>query len=84
MNTFFALMAEFQTAEIPLAAVSEKFFGMEPATALRKASTQGLPIPVHKTGGQKSPWLVNATDLAALIDKRREQAARDHKAMQVA
>ncbi|MEZ0147996.1 MAG: pyocin activator PrtN family protein [Candidatus Reddybacter sp.] len=84
MNTYFALLAEYDTVEIPLAKVCEKFFGLDPKTALRQASTQRLPVPVHKIGGQKSPWLVNAKDLAELIDTRRKQAAKDHKAMRAA
>ena len=84
MNTYYALLSEYDTAEIPLAKVCEKFFGLDPKTALRQASTQRLPVPVHKIGGQKSPWLVSAKDLADLIDKRRLQAKKDHKAMQAA
>lgn len=84
VSTFFALLAEYGTAEIPLEAVAEKYFGMDYKTALRRAPTQGLPVPVHKTGSQKSPWLVSAQDLAELIDKRRREAAEDHRRINVA
>ncbi|EES8071067.1 pyocin activator PrtN family protein, partial [Escherichia coli] len=33
MNTLFLLMAEFNTPNIELSAVSQKYFGMSPATA---------------------------------------------------
>jgi hypothetical protein len=82
MNTFFALLAEFETADIPLDRVCDKYMGMDYKTALRRASTQQLPVPVYKTGSQKSPWLVSAKDLAEHIDKCRAEARRVHHAMQ--
>ena len=58
MNTLFLLMAEFNTPNIELSAVSQKYFGMSPATAeaerrLLKAVFQGLPVvgPGHAPGG---------------------------------
>lgn len=81
MNTFFAIMAEFETADIPLEKVCEKYFGMDPKQAIRKASTQQLPVPVYKGGSQKSQWLLSAKDLADHMDARREQAKKDHRAM---
>jgi hypothetical protein len=33
-----------------------------------------LPCRAFRLGGQKSPWLVSAADLAELIDQRRERA----------
>jgi hypothetical protein len=33
-----------------------------------------LPCRAFRLGGQKSPWLVSAANLAELIDERREKA----------
>jgi hypothetical protein len=76
-STFFALMAEFGTAEIELERMCVKFFGLDVPEAKRRAARQKLPIPVHRAGGQKSGWLVNAADLAAHIDRQREAAANE-------
>ena len=83
-STFFALLAEFGTAEIPLESMCEKFFGMSPQEAKRQASRQRLPVPAHRAGGQKSGWLINAADLAQHIDKQRDAAAEEWKKMQAA
>lgn len=55
-STFFGLLAEFGTAEIPLVQICQKFFGLTEAEAKRRASMQDLPIPVYRAGSQKSPW----------------------------
>ena len=75
-STYFGLLAEFGEANIPLARVAPKYFGLSFEEARRRAPTQMLPCPVFRLGGQKSPWLVSATDLAELIDRRRGQAAK--------
>jgi hypothetical protein len=74
-STYFGLLAEFGEANIPLARVSPKYFGLSFEEARRRAPTQMLPCRVFRLGGQKSPWLVSAFDLAELIDRRRGQAA---------
>ncbi len=74
-NTYFGLLAEFGEANILLAKVAPKYFGLSFEEARRRAPTQLLPCRVFRLGGQKSPWLVSATDLAELIDRRRDQAA---------
>lgn len=84
MNTLFLLMAEFGQADIPLAAVAEKYLGLSAKEAAQRASKQSLPFPVFRGGSQKSPWLVSATELAKWIDREREKAARDWKAIQSA
>lgn len=83
-STYFALLAEFGTAEIPLELMCEKFFGMNDREAKRRASRQGLPVPAHRAGGQKSGWLINASDLAEHIDKQREAAAAEWNKMRAA
>ena len=73
-NTYFGLLAEFGEANIPLMKVAPKYFGLSYEEARRRAPAKLLPCRVFRLGGQKSPWLVSATDLAALIDQRRGQA----------
>jgi len=75
-STYFGLLAEFGEANIPLTRVAPKYFGLSEDEAKRRAAGKGLPCRVFRLGGQKSPWLVSANDLATLIDEAREQAAR--------
>ncbi|MDU2730480.1 MULTISPECIES: pyocin activator PrtN family protein [Pantoea] len=75
MNTMFLLMAEYETATVPLSQVCEKFFGMKSATAERKASENKLPIPTFRTAdSQKAPRMVHISDLAEFIDRQREES----------
>jgi Pyocin activator protein PrtN len=74
-STYFGLLAEFGEANIPLERVAPKYFGLSYAEARRRAPGKMLPCPVFRLGGQKSPWLVSAADLAQLIDARREKSA---------
>lgn len=75
-STYFGLLAEFGEANIPLARVAPKYFGLSYEEARRRAPTQMLPCRVFRLGGQKSPWLVSASDLGELIDRRRSQLAK--------
>lgn len=84
MNTYFALLAEFGSAEIELERISGKWFGLEPREAKRRAAMHRLPVPAHRLNGQKSPWLVNAADLAAHIDRLREEAENQRLNMRAA
>ena len=74
-STYFGLLAEFGEANIPLERVAPKYFGLSYDEARRRAPAKMLPCPAFRLGGQKSPWLVSAADLAELIDARREKAA---------
>ncbi|WP_407321799.1 pyocin activator PrtN family protein [Dickeya ananatis] len=80
MNTMFLLMAEFNTSTIPLADIAEKYFGMKPSTADKKAGAGDLPIPTFRLGDtQKSPRMVHVKDLADFIDGRRIQAQKEFR-----
>ncbi len=80
MNTMFLLMAEFETATIPLADISERYLGMKPATADKKAGAGTLPIPSFRLGdSQKAPRMVHVKDLADFIDQRRTEAAKEFR-----
>lgn len=82
MNRVFLLMAEFNTSEIPLADIAEKYLSLSTPQAKRKAAKQTLPFPVYKAGtGQKSQWLVHAQDLANYLEAQREAAAKEWKAI---
>jgi hypothetical protein len=73
-STYFGLLAEFGEAHIPLAKVAPKYFGLSFAEARRRAPSN-LPCKPFRLGGQKSPWLVSAADLAELIDRQRQQSS---------
>jgi hypothetical protein len=74
MKTIWMLMAEFNTSQIPLEDVAEKYLRLSPAKANASANLHQLPFPVYRVGTEKSQWLVSAIDLAAYIDKHREAA----------
>jgi len=73
-STYFGLLAEFGEANIPLAKVSPKYFGLSYDEARRRACAKLLPCRAFRLGGQKSPWLISAADLAELIDRQRQKA----------
>lgn len=73
-NTYFGLLAEFGEANIPLDKVAPKYFGLSFEEARRRAPAQLLPCRAFRLGGQKSPWLVSAADLAEMIDQQRAKA----------
>jgi len=70
----FFLMAEFNTPNIELSVVCQKYFGMSPATAEAKANACLLPVPTYRVGtSQKAKRCINIQDLAEWIDQRREE-----------
>jgi hypothetical protein len=78
----FLLMAEYESATVPLSNVCEKYFGMKPATAERKAWQNQLPIPTFRAGdSQKAPRLIHISDLADYIDKQRQESREVHQAI---
>lgn len=80
MNTFFALMAEYETAQIPVEKCAH-LFGLEPKEACRRASLQRLPVPAFRAGTQKSPWLVDASQLSKHLDDAKERAKLEWEKM---
>jgi hypothetical protein len=73
-STYFGLLAEFGEANILLEKVAPKYFGLSYEEARRRAPAKMLPCRAFRLGGQKSPWLVSAADLAELIDVQRGKA----------
>ncbi len=80
MNTFFALMAEYGTAQIPVERCAH-LFGFEPKEACRRAALQRLPVPTFRAGTQKSPWLVDAGRLAQYLDELKTKAQTEWEKM---
>lgn len=78
MNTIFMLMAEYNgKAAVELKDVCDKF-GLNSKTANERASRSALPVPVFRLeSSQKAPWMVHLTDLAAWIDRSRNEAAAE-------
>ena len=79
LSTYYGLLAEFGCAEIPLAQVAPKYFGLAPAKAKQKAALNLLPVPAYRAGSQKSPWLVNAQALAAYLDALKTASLDSHQ-----
>ncbi|EMG6786137.1 pyocin activator PrtN family protein [Vibrio cholerae] len=73
MNTAFLLMAEYESAVVPLSQISQKYFGLAPQTAKFRANAGKLPVPVFRAS-QKAKYLVSIQDLAEYIDRMREGA----------
>lgn len=75
--TYFGLLSEFGTNEIPLVLICEKFLGMSADVAKNEAARGTLPIPVYRLpGGQKRPWLCDAKALANYLDEAKTVATK--------
>lgn len=87
-DTYFGLLAEFGgSGVVELEKACEKYFGLMPSEAKRRAAHAPhlLPIPVFRAGSQKSPWLLTLADLARHLDARRAAAqAAQEKALATA
>lgn len=81
MNTVFLLLAEYETSQIPLSVVAEKFLSISPSWADKKANLGELPFPTYRDN-QKSGRLVHIVDLAEWIDKKREIAKQEFERLQ--
>lgn len=80
-STYFGLLAEFGTANLPLDKVALAYFGYDPKFAARCAVRKSLPVPAFRLAGQKSPWLIAAQDLADWIDKARAASQHEYARM---
>ncbi|MFS9379440.1 pyocin activator PrtN family protein [Citrobacter sp. ANG330] len=75
MNTLYFLMAEFETVTPALSDICEKYLGIKPSTAEKKALRGELTLPTFRIGeSQKAPRLVHLSDLAEQIDRARKEA----------
>nr|WP_032244023.1 pyocin activator PrtN family protein [Escherichia coli] len=70
----YLFLREFSLQDFRGGSVSQKYFGMSPATAEAKANACKLPVPTYRIGtSQKAKRCINIQDLAEYIDKRREE-----------
>ena len=77
-STYFSLLAEFETAQIPLGDMCNKYLDLCENEEKRKAEKQQLPFPVFKIReGQKSKYFVKAEELASHIDDLTERAKKE-------
>lgn len=76
MKTLFLVMAQYETAEIPLEKLCDEHFGMKLPQAVRKAAAHQLPVPFYKKTG-KSGYFCSASDWAEYIDKSSEAARKE-------
>jgi len=82
-STFFILVAEFGTIDIPLEKICTKYFGLGIEKAKREACLNRLPVPAYRASeSQKAPWLINAKVLADHLDKVTAKAAEEWKKSQ--
>lgn len=84
MKTEYMLLLEFETTDIPLADICEKYFSLGLIEAKAQASRQSLPVPVFRGGSQKSQWLISVHHLAKYLDAQKEQAEKDWKRINAA
>ena len=75
-STYFGLLAEFGTSEIPLELICEKYFGCELPRARARGARKALPVTAYRpVNSQKSGYLVSAAELAEHLDRQKEKAA---------
>lgn len=83
MHTQFALITTYGTNEIPVVELAKNLYGIERDEANKRAGRQEFPFPVYRAPNhrgkvsQKSPWLADASDVAAAIDQAKEAARKD-------
>lgn len=79
MNTAFILMAQYQTAVIPLDLVCRDYFQhMNPTAFMRKSLAGEIKLPVVRIeDSQKATRGVMLNDLAKWIDDRHAEAVRE-------
>ncbi|MEH2574424.1 pyocin activator PrtN family protein [Bradyrhizobium sp. AZCC 1708] len=79
MNTAFLLMAQYNTAIIPLEMVCRDYFShLTPIEFARKATNGQIDLPVVRIeASQKAAKGIYLTDLAKWIDDRRAAAQKE-------
>jgi hypothetical protein len=70
----------FATSQIPVERCAHHF-GLSASEAKRAAALHRLPVVAFRLGSQKSPWVVDASDLARHIDGKRADAMKDWQRM---
>lgn len=83
-STYATLLVEYGRTVVPLRELAETFLGMAPERASQQAKRGELDLPVFKTGGSRSPWMLHLYDLAQHIDAQRAGAGSRHVVREVA
>ena len=64
--------------------ISEKYFGLSPAVARRRAALGTLPVPAFRlTGSFRGPMFVTVESLQECIARESDAASRLHNQMSV-
>jgi hypothetical protein len=75
ISTYFALLAEFKTAQIPLEDLCKKYFNLSLGEAKKRAARQMLPVPVFKMSpAENGCYFIKADNLAEYIDNQIKNA----------
>lgn len=72
----FYLLAQYETAQIPLDRCAN-LFGLTPDEAAKRAARAALPVPAYRAGSQKSPWLIDVEDLAEYLSGLKTKATSE-------
>lgn len=74
------LIAIYKGPTVPLAEVSQRYLGMDPDWAQKRAKLNALPFPTFRlTESPKAPLMVSTDDLARHIDGQRDDAMKSWK-----
>lgn len=79
MKTAYMLLAEYESSDIPLNLIAEKYFGCSAKCTNQMARHNEFPFPVFRGGNPKSHWLVNVVDLAQYLDEIKAKAREKHR-----
>lgn len=69
MNRRFFLFAEYETNDLPLEFIADKYFGHSAQKAKSMARNGEYPFKVFRGGNNKSKWLVSIQELADYLDR---------------
>lgn len=84
MITALALLSIHKSPTVPLADICQQYLGLGYEEALRKAARAELPVPVFRlNNSRKAPLMVHVKDLAAHIDRARNEAAERAERLRV-
>lgn len=75
MKTEYLLLAETGgNPTMELDQIAERYLGITPSAAKRKARYRELPFPAFRSGNKNAPWLVHVSDLAKWLDSLHAEA----------
>lgn len=75
MITALALMSLYKSPTILLDEISDRYLGLSPSEATKRAARAELPFAAFKlSDSRKAPWVVSAEVLGAWIDRQQAEA----------